>query len=325
MKAKLLTSCIAALAMFGTGAAAMADSPKLYGKINSSLNSLDKEGAIKSTDISDNWELSSNASRLGVKGAMLINDNLKAIYKMEFEVFVDDGEKGGQTFSQRNIYGGFQGSWGTLVTGKHDTPLKLAQGKVDRFNDLPVGDIKNIMEGEDRADNVILYITPKLNGLALSIAAIPGEEDGADTENDSIADHRSIALTWSNEMISAALAVNDDVDGQDTLRAVADIKLDNFSIGLLWQNAEKVSDSSVDEDSYLISAEAKIVKDVKLKAQYGMTDYSNDNEHTTWSLGIDKKLGKNSKIYAYYSEVELESSTESKTDSTLGLGYEIKF
>ncbi|MFT5483563.1 MAG: putative porin, partial [Halieaceae bacterium] len=106
----------------------MADGPldgSLYGKVNVSV-----------VNGEDQWELNSNASRMGVKGKTEISDGLYAIYKAEFEMCVDDGDCKGQTLTQRNIIGGIQGKYGTLWAGKHDTPTKIAQNKIDLFNDL---------------------------------------------------------------------------------------------------------------------------------------------------------------------------------------------
>ncbi len=142
--------------------AALAQAPTFYGKINASLQAIEEERLGAETQ--DNWELRSNTSRLGIKGSLPISDSLKAIYKLEYEVFVDDGQDGssGDEFKQRNIYGGLQGNFGTVIAGKHDTPAKLTQGKVDRFNHLYAADIKYIMAGEQRESNIVIYSSPKL-------------------------------------------------------------------------------------------------------------------------------------------------------------------
>ena len=161
MKKNLLAIAVgAALAspMMMPGAA-LADGPKVYGKVNVSLENMNYDPAPGGANNDDKWELQSNASRLGVKGDFDLDvAGLKAVYKAEFEISVDDGDKDGQTFSQRNIYGGFQGGFGTLIAGKFDTPTKKAQMDVDQFNDLD-GDIKNIAAGENRVSNIIQYLS----------------------------------------------------------------------------------------------------------------------------------------------------------------------
>ena len=130
---------------------------------------------MQTTAATDEWKLNSNASRLGVKGKSEIAEGLTLVYKAEFEIVVDDGDCKGQTFTQRNIMGGIKGSFGTVWAGKHDTPTKLAQSKIDLFNDLE-GDIKNTFEGENRVSNIVAYSSPEINGFSSTVAMIPGED-----------------------------------------------------------------------------------------------------------------------------------------------------
>ena len=100
---------IAASSALASPAVLMADGPldgAVYGKVNVSIVNADSGD--------DQWELNSNASRLGVKGKTEISDGLYAIYKAEFEMCVDDGDCKGQTLTQRNIIGGIQGKYDYL-------------------------------------------------------------------------------------------------------------------------------------------------------------------------------------------------------------------
>ena len=272
-------------------------------------------------------ELSSNASRVGVKGSIAINDNLKAIYKAEYQISVDGDD---DEFSQRNIYGGFQGNWGTLLAGKHDTPTKMAQGKVDRFNDLDNGDIKNIFAGENRVNNIIMYKTPNMNGFSVTAAVIPDEGSNGD---DGVADGTSIALSYKNETFSVALANDNDVgkDGEraDITRLVAEIKVGDGKIGALIQDGESSdSNDDIEQDGYLISGEYPVGSYV-FKAQYGTSDTEElgvDLEATQIALGVDYKLNKSSKLFGYYSNIEYdEAGAAAEDDNIVGIGYEIKF
>ena len=171
MKKVLLSAAVAStLSMASYG---FADGPidsTIYGKVNVSVVNADNGST-------DQWKLNSNASRLGVKGKTEIADGLYAVYKAEFEIAVDDGDTKGQTFNQRNIMAGIRGGFGTVWAGKHDSPTKLAQNKIDLFNDLE-GDIKNTFEGENRVSNIVAYTSPNINGFATTVAMMPGE--GAD-------------------------------------------------------------------------------------------------------------------------------------------------
>jgi len=355
MKRKLLPLLIAGLTAASANVA-LAGGPSLYGKINLSLNQYDYEeidGGVVADEL-DTWRMESNASRLGVKGDFNISDSLKAIYKLEYEVAVDDGaNSNGREFSQRNIYAGFQGSWGTLIAGKNDTPLKLAQGEVDRFNDYALGDINNFLVGENRENNIIMYTTPTVaGGLSLTLSAMPGEDSGTGTDDDDgLADATSIALTYMNDSFYAAIANDSNVDGQDVLRVVGEVGFGPVKIGALWQTAEEHDDGDalndaasriedfggdmIEQDGYLLSAEWKVAGPWKLKAQYGFSETTpalaglDDVEATQMAIGVDYKLNDNSKVFAHYINLETEGEVtignETTEDSTFAVGYEIKF
>ncbi|HSX84988.1 MAG TPA: porin [Cellvibrio sp.] len=112
---------------------ALANPPTVYGKLNITLDQFDHEGAARVTSgqapaVVDQWELNSNASRLGVKGELVLdNTGLTVVYLAEYETDADDG--GSSPFVQRNIYAGLQGSFGRVIGGKFDTPLKVIEGK----------------------------------------------------------------------------------------------------------------------------------------------------------------------------------------------------
>ena len=128
MKKTLLALVIASLP-----AAAFAD-VTVYGKANVAIQNAD--------EVADSRvELVSNASRIGLKGGEDINSSLKVIYQFEYQTEVDDGMNGSQTFGQRNIFLGLQGTAGTFIGGHFDTPTKVAQEKVDLFsNELQIND-----------------------------------------------------------------------------------------------------------------------------------------------------------------------------------------
>lgn len=370
MNRKLLALLIAT-ATAATSSVAMAGTPTVYGKVNVTLNKYDlqTEDAGEAVDEKDNWEMESNASRIGVKGDVDISSNLKAIYKLEYEVFADDGDDGviddngdsnSSEFQQRNIYGGLQGSWGTLLGGKHDTPLKLIQttasgSEIDRFNDLPIGDMKNIMVGENRESNIIMYSTPDMSGFGATLAIMPGEDSGieGDDDNDGPADRTSLALTYNSKMFYVALAADQNVQNTDTMRLVGEVTLGDFKVGGLYQTAE-INDEDVgptinsrstglrdftsnydEQDAWLLSGEWKFASDWALKAQYGMSESTpvtsglDDTELTMIALGVDYKLGKASKVFAYYASVEGEGdssiTSDSIEDKTFAVGYEVKF
>ncbi|MFB1015843.1 MAG: porin, partial [Alteromonadaceae bacterium] len=141
----------------------------LYGKLNLSIQATEEGDESFS-------ELKSNASRLGVKGKYKLDTDygLEAIYKIEWQVNVEDGSK--DTFTARNQWVGLKGGFGEFTVGRVDTTLKLAQGKFDLFNDYE-GDLKNLFIGENRVTYSLTYKSPKYNNVQFSASYILSEDE----------------------------------------------------------------------------------------------------------------------------------------------------
>jgi predicted porin len=280
---------------------------KLYGKINVSVVNSDS-GSI------DTWKLNSNASRIGLKGSTEISEVLSVFYKTEFEVDVDGD---GDVFKQRNIYAGIKGQYGSLLAGKNDTPTKLAQKKIDLFNDLD-GDFKAIFKpAENRAKNIIAYTTPKYGNFSATYAVMPGEgkehDSGVDKDR-GIADSKSYSVNYNKDGLYLAVAADSNVKA-DLLRAVSQYKFGAWQLGLMYQ------ENDTDEESGYFASAAYKSGNVTYKAQYGVNEADNSNaEDTTLSLGADLKLAKKTKAYVFYTDNDNSKATES-----FGIGIEHKF
>ena len=330
MKKALLPLAIAAVMPMSAMAVGPIDG-KLYGKINVSVDTTETD--VGSVNDQDQWEVNSNASRIGVKGKAELSEGLYAIYKAEFEMYVDDGDsKNSDTFEQRNIYVGLSGSAGTIIVGRNDTPTKLSQKKIDLFGDLN-GDIKNTFEGENRASNVVIYTTPKMNGFAASIAAVASEGEALDGTNgnneDDGFDGTSLSVSYTNDDLYLSLASDSEIDGLDLLRAVAQYKVGDWQFGFMYQDAESVASGGKDEDGYFVSVAYKLNSKIKLKAQYGEIDGKDssnaDHEEETLSIGLDYKLAKNTKLFSYYTVNTDETANVETEEKTFGVGVEHKF
>jgi predicted porin len=294
---------------------------KVYGKANLSILNQEDNGT-------DEWNLNSNASRLGVKGKTKISDGLEVVYQAEYEICIDSGSCKGQTFKQRNTFAGLKGDFGMVWAGKHDTPAKLAQKKIDLFNDLE-GDIKNTFEGENRLSNIVAYTSPTANGLTATLAIIPaeGEDFDQDGKDDTgLNDGMSYSINYSLDNLYLAIAGDQDIDDQDLLRMVAQYQMDALKLGFMYQQNED-SLGTKDESGYFFSAAYKIDGNVTLKAQYGaIEDDVDGDEEKTMSIGADYKLGKNTKVFAFYTD-NTDSAVDSDDSefSAVGLGMEHKF
>lgn len=293
---------------------AMAD-VTVYGKANVSLQNADESGDAK-------IELVSNASRIGLKGSEEITEGLKAIYQLEYQTEVDDGSgSNSQTFNQRNIYIGLQGSAGTIMGGHFDTPLKVVQEKVDLFNDLE-GDLATIFNGETRASNTVQYVTPASFGpFAAAVAYIAKEA----SEEEDVDDGVSASVGFTNDFMYLGLAMDQDVQmmGVDIARAVARVNVGPIQLGALYEMSDN-SNTDVDGAGVLVSVLGKITDNFALKAQYGESDVKMyvEEDTETLSVGADYKLSANTTLFGYYTAVENESTRD---DDYIGVGMDIKF
>ena len=309
MKKTALSLAIAAvLPAFANAEKVEVEMPEFYGKVNVSIQNTQEEGKGSIS------ELVSNASRLGVKGKIELNHGLEGIYKLEYETQVDDGDKDGQTFTQRNIYAGIKGGFGQIIAGKFDTPFKKAQNKIDLFNDLE-GDIKSAISAHDnRTANTVQYSTPKMSGLVATVAHIASEKE-------TVNDGTSSSLTFTQKNVYAAIAYDTDVEADtDALRLVAQYSMADFTVGALWEQ-DNTDGSDNDKEGWVYSASYKLNSDIKLKAQYGESDIVKDNAET-YSLGADYKLAKNAKAYAFVTD---ETYDKNQSNQYYAVGLEYKF
>jgi predicted porin len=309
MKKTALSLAIAAvLPAFANAEKVEVEMPEFYGKVNVSIQNTQEEGKGSIS------ELVSNASRLGVKGKIELNHGLEGIYKLEYETQVDDGDKDGQTFTQRNIYAGIKGGFGQIIAGKFDTPFKKAQNKIDLFNDLE-GDIKSAISAHDnRTANTVQYSTPKMSGLVATVAHIASEDE-------KVNDGTSSSLTFTQKNVYAAIAYDTDVEADtDALRLVAQYSMADFTVGALWEQ-DNTDGSDNDKEGWVYSASYQLNSDIKLKAQYGESDIKKDNAET-YSLGADYKLAKNAKAYAFVTD---ETFGDDTSNDYYGIGLEYKF
>lgn len=320
MKKTLLALIIAS----AIPAAAFAD-VVVYGKANVSVQNAD-EAAMSDSRV----ELVSNASRIGVKGGEQVNSQLKVIYQFEYQTEVDDGiGSNSQTFGQRNIYLGLQGSAGTIMGGHFDTPTKVAQEKVDLFNDLE-GDITSIFKGENRVSNIVQYVTPTFGGFAIAAAYTSEENDGTFKQAGTPTNGASVSFSYTSPVFYGAIAADQDVeaDGVSLVRAVARLTLGSVQLGALAEQYEN-DNTGFDEDGALVSALWNVTDKWAVKAQHGSSEVRwIDGESS--SIGLDYKMTKSATLFGYYTAVEngqpdLVTVDTHREDNYAGVGLDYKF
>ncbi len=292
---------ILAVAAMALTAGAQAES-KFYGKMNVSTSYDDGSEALV---------LSSNASRLGVKGSEDLG-SVKVIYQAEYETDID-GDSGGTPFKQRDAYVGLSyGDMGTVKMGVMDTPLKKSQGKFDLFND--VVDFKNILDGENRVGNSINYTTAKMGSIQASVTAVLGEGS---------TDGYSANVVFKQGDLYAAVAVDTNIPGKEeqVVRATAIYSMGDMRFGALINNVD-TDDTSVggDELGFAVNASMKMGSN-KAKVQFESGDQKAAGA-TSLSFGVDHKLAKSTKAFGL---VNLSGADGVDDATAIAVGLEHKF
>jgi predicted porin len=327
---KILSLAIAAALV--APAAVMAEATS-YGKAHMIIANTDDGN-------DDVWSVDSIDSRVGVKGSEDLGNGLKAVYQFEFGVDPDSGD----TLSNRNQFVGLAGGFGTFLLGRHDTPLKMSQGKFDQFGDLP-GDIKGVFPGEDRLSNVMAYVSPNMSGFSVIGAAVAGEQGDDAGELTGIADHLSLAGLYSNGPVFGSLAYNTydlgsnaDVD-PSLIRATLIWKGGIWQAGFMYSSMD-FDGAGDDADQMGVSGYLKVGSKGKIKAQYltgdspttkvnkvlsalsapadfdpnvKIVEPAANNEVEQWSVGYAHNMSKRTTLHAGYTAYEEDTGAKEDT------------
>ena len=307
-----IKTCLALPVLLMLPIAATAQGPidgRIYGKININVELEDPASGDSSTDIV------SNASRLGFAGETTLSEGLEVIYQLEYEVHLDDGDKDGRTFTQRNSFLGLRGKYGTVKVGKHDTPNKMIQNDIDLFNDQ-IGDIKNVLDGENRENDILMYTSPTFDGFTVDIATIAGSGDSDLTSS------ISAAVNYSNDSFFAGFGVDDNVAGRDVVRFVGQYFVGSLALGLLYERSEPSQVSGADDEDALFFSVAYEVNKFTWKFQYGSSDQKAPGKEQL-TTGFDYSLGSRTKLFTYFTAFDEDNSA--KEVNYWGLGVEHRF
>ncbi len=273
-----------------------------YGKLNISLQATEEKG--------DSFnELKSNASRVGVKGKYYLDGGLTTIYKLEWQVNVNDDSK--DTLTARNQWIGVKGGFGELTVGRSDTALKVSQGKFDLFNDYE-GDLKHIFIGENRVSDSITYKSPVFNNLQFLSSYIISDDHKADDPYSLGVFFGDLNLKKTDFFVSVAHDENMPVkfkyvddsgsSGSSTeplanTRVTGLYKFGGLRLGAMFVDTEVIT-TGKSETGYAANVSYKI-GNVLAKVEY--QEFAGAD---SISIGADYKLGKSTKVYAWYTDRE---------------------
>ena len=182
MNKKLVAVAVAAVLAAPLAAQAQTANVTLYGRLHLSLEYIDANGDRPSVT-----RLSSNSSRLGVRGTESLGGGLNAIFQLESSI---SGDAGGGTLAGRDTFVGLQGSWGTVRIGNFLAPYDDAHpifGNVPTFTTTMLSTASIWAQGtsakaaggfDARLGNSLRYDTPNIAGFIGSAQISLDSENG---------------------------------------------------------------------------------------------------------------------------------------------------
>lgn len=285
-----------------------------YGKLDISYDALDPG--------EERWQ--NNVSRVGVRGGLALSEETRLLYQLEQGI---DPVHGGLTrdtfFSMRNTFVGVEHErFGKLMVGTYDSPLKLAQGKIDVFNDH-LGDIQTLFAGEIRARDSISYTSPLLGDIVTArLLFVPADDDFGNSH--------SLSLEYDKGGVFWAFAADIDMRKNDQ-RVARTMVHDSFRATLVvpfeaWQLGTMIQTSRLDdpgslhdwEFGFTISA-SKTIAPFLLQAQYSASDILVPDGRQLL-FGLSTSITKDLRAYGIVSFLDRGDS-----QNAASLGLEFKF
>ena len=278
-----------------SGAANAADikAPTVYGRAHIQVGMIDNENGSAT-------QVSSRASRFGIKGDYELDAGITAVYKLEFEVNIsDDAKSGDDHIKGRAQYAGIKGSFGEIRVGRHDTAYKSSTSKFELWGDT-YADYNNILdksEHDERADNSINYLN-KFNDFSLAISYAAGDSDKDNITDDNEKSRFSIGGKYKVGGLLIGGGYEDVDSASSAAKIGASYNFDAFTLGGVVESVDKEA-AGEDETNILLTASVKVGKNGSIKAVYGKTDIDDSSveDPTMIAIGYNHKFNKKASIY----------------------------
>jgi predicted porin len=324
MNKKLLAIAVGAAMVAGATAATAGDEPTFYGKIHLSVDMLDNNDPAAGAD-ADGIYVSSNSSRLGIKGAVDLDGGLKAIYKYEMSTDYDNNALAGS----RNAYLGLKGGFGQVIVGRHDMPFKTVGRNNDLFGDT-IGDNRAITRakiGPDdwaaRSSDVIMY-SNTFGAVDLTLAYVAEDEAGDDSED------MAIGIDYKQGPVSVMFAheihgMGDAVGAKDSTGNVlaGSYKMDNMKFHAGYGAVSDIGTGSGLDATVMTVAAAFTSGMNTFKLQYTANEVDDNGtkaDSTVTAVGVDHKLGKKTSVYAVYAMIANDAGNDFGINDSGGHG-----
>ncbi|MDH2918969.1 MAG: porin [Sideroxydans sp.] len=283
MQKKLIALAVAAA--LTAPALALADSANVsvYGVVDADVE-LVKSDKVAATAPGSRGRVTSNASRLGVKGEENVGNGLTAFFQAETRVnlmgneFATTSNAGGGTTQtnlgvfngMRNSNLGLKGDFGTAFIGNWDTPFKVAHNKVELFDNTSIATNTALLGAGPakfnlRQNSSVQYWSPVMSGFQVKGAYStvnatvenPTAGAGANAANNlGTPNLMSFSAAYDQDGIYVALATEQHKNFSVTAtttgskesanRLVAAYSLDAMQVGVTYESMTATTTAGVD-------------------------------------------------------------------------------
>ncbi len=279
---------------------------ELYGKLHLSTDVVDNGDNTESA-------MASNGSRFGIKGRGSLAFDIKTVWKLESGIDLT-----GETaeLEGRNRFIGIVGSFGTLISGYHDTPFKTFGRKSDLMVDT-IADNRSVMgavSGFDtfnlRAQNAIMYISPTIAGLELRALFSPGEElssNSTDSVMSSSAVYKSRLL-----YLGAAYEEQGQYSNTGAARIGAGLMLPRTKLHVILERLDSSTSRNLDRDAYGFSFSHRM-SNTSIKGQAFILKDEFNSPNTggvLYAIAASQKLAKDFEVYAIFTKTQADSASQ---------------
>jgi len=255
--------------------------------------------------------IQSNGSRVGLKLNQKHIDMFSFLGQLEYAVDFNSNQSNDIYFSNRNTYIGIANSWGEVLIGRHDTPLKLAQGGIDLFSDSD-SQMWPLQRGENRVSDTLLFRSTEFNNFSLDMSFVDNSNQAANKFG------VSFALKYQDSNSYMALAIDKDILDYNVVRWVGSYSHQKLTVSALLQQSTSTK-TNKSERGYTLSASYQYSQYV-LKMQYTHSDeIINGGKYMT--VGIDWQLSDDILLYTFYTDRGANRKEEQGDLISLGMKY----
>jgi predicted porin len=295
---------MAILAAGGLPSMALAQNAEIYGRFHVSLDNLQADSGGSGTT------LSSNSSRVGLRGREKVAESLTVIWQVEMGI---RAENDSALSTDRDTFVGLTGDWGQLRAGRFDTPMKLMHSRVNLFGDQ-LGDARNLLRADDitgganwwdeRLRNSIAYRSPVWAGVTANLHYSTNQDSGTASSTDQAS--WSASLEWKSQYLwlgvaheDSAKTVGSDFVERRATRVSANLESGDWRLVGLWQQARHP-----DTRAWGAGLRHAASSTLAVKAHYYQLDAEGAGaDAELFAVGLDYTLAKPLMFYLNYGQV----------------------